>query len=68
MKVKKTYRLEEETIRELEKLCEATGKTATEVIELPYAMPYASHTTRAAPTASVTGGRRRWPRSRNSLL
>lgn len=33
MKVKKTYRLEEETIRELEKLCEATGKTATEVIE-----------------------------------
>lgn len=34
MKVKKTYRLEEETIRELEKLCEATGKTATEAIEL----------------------------------
>ena len=33
MKVNKTYRLEEETIRELEKLCEATGKTATEVIE-----------------------------------
>ena len=33
MKVKKTYRLEEETIRELEKLCEATGKTATEGIE-----------------------------------
>lgn len=33
MKVKKTYRLEEETVIELEKLCEATGKTATEVIE-----------------------------------
>lgn len=34
MKVKKTYRLEEETVRELEKLCEATGKTATEAIEI----------------------------------
>lgn len=34
MKVKKTYRFEEETVRELEKLCEATGKTATEAIEI----------------------------------
>lgn len=33
MKVKKTYRLEEETIAELEKLCERSGKTATEVVE-----------------------------------
>lgn len=33
MKVKKTYRLEEETISDLEKLCERSGKTATEVIE-----------------------------------
>ncbi|WP_195302508.1 ribbon-helix-helix domain-containing protein [Eggerthella lenta] len=33
MKVKKTYRLEEETIDYLEKLCEQSGKTATEVIE-----------------------------------
>lgn len=40
MKVKKTYRLEEETIRELEKLCEATGKTATEVIEAAIREPY----------------------------
>lgn len=33
MKVKKTYRLEEETIDYLEKLCEQSGKTATEVVE-----------------------------------
>lgn len=33
MKVKKTYRLEEETISELQKFCDSTGKTATEVIE-----------------------------------
>lgn len=33
VKVKKTYRLEQETIDELEKLCERSGKTATEVIE-----------------------------------
>lgn len=33
MKVKKTYRLEEETIADLEKLCARSGKTATEVIE-----------------------------------
>ena len=33
MKVKKTYRLEQETINELEKLCADSGKSATEVIE-----------------------------------
>lgn len=33
MKIKKTYRLEQETIDELEKLCERSGKTATEAIE-----------------------------------
>lgn len=33
MKVKKTYRLEQETIEELEKLCSDSGKSATEVIE-----------------------------------
>ena len=33
MKVKKTYRLEQETIDELEKLCSDSGKSATEVIE-----------------------------------
>ena len=33
MKVKKTYRLEQETVNELEKLCSESGKTATEVIE-----------------------------------
>lgn len=33
MKVKKTYRLEQETVNELEKLCSDSGKTATEVIE-----------------------------------
>lgn len=33
MKVKKTYRLEEKTIADLEKLCERSGKTATDVIE-----------------------------------
>lgn len=33
MKVKKTYRLEQETIDELEKLCFDSGKSATEVIE-----------------------------------
>lgn len=33
MKVKKTYRLEEETISDLQKFCDSTGKTATEVIE-----------------------------------
>lgn len=32
MKVKKTYRLEQETIEELEKLCSDSGKSATEVI------------------------------------
>lgn len=33
MKVKKTYRLEQKTIDELEELCERSGKTATEAIE-----------------------------------
>ena len=33
VKVKKTYRLEQETIDELEKLCSDSGKSATEVIE-----------------------------------
>ena len=33
MKVKKTYRLEEEMISELQRFCDLTGKTATEVIE-----------------------------------
>nr|WP_272491231.1 ribbon-helix-helix protein, CopG family [Thomasclavelia ramosa] len=33
VKVKKTYRLEQNTIDELEELCERSGKTATEVIE-----------------------------------
>lgn len=33
MKVKKTYRLEQETIDELEKLCSDSGKSATEIIE-----------------------------------
>lgn len=33
MKVKKTYRLEQETIEELEKLCSDSGKSATEVID-----------------------------------
>lgn len=33
MKVKKTYRIEEETISELQRFCDSTGKTATEVIE-----------------------------------
>lgn len=33
LKVKKTYRLEQETVNELEKLCSESGKTATEVIE-----------------------------------
>jgi len=45
VKVKKTYRLEQDTIYELEELCERSGKTATEAIEdaihdairLPYA-------------------------------
>ena len=33
MKVKKTYRLEQDTIDELEELCNRSGKTATEAIE-----------------------------------
>lgn len=33
MKIKKTYRLEQETIDELEKLCADNGRSATEVIE-----------------------------------
>lgn len=45
MKVKKTYRFEEETVIELEELCNRNGKTATEAIEdaIHYAvrLPYA---------------------------
>ena len=62
MKVKKTYRLEQETIEELEKLCSDSGKSATEVIE--GAIHDAIHCQTLS--ASEMGGRRRWPRSRIS--
>lgn len=67
MKVKKTYRIEEETIFDLQKVpAIQPAKRQPRLSRVPYASPYASHTARAAQSAPVTGGRRRWPRFRNS--